>query len=100
MTRSLLTRWPDDPMDRWPDSLVRPGTHETQVTAKAPRFEEGQPDVRQPEAGDGSAQEVVVRDARKQRVVAHKVILRPEGNPGEDKQEHSQLEAEDDVHDR
>ena len=79
---------------------VRTGTHEAQFATEAPQLKEGQPDIRQPEAGDRPPQEVVARDARKQRVVTHKIIPGPERNPREDKQKHANLEAEHDVHDR
>ena len=60
---------------------------------------DGEPDVGQAEAGNRPAEKVIEGDGRNPSVRHDKMITGPDGNPGQDEEEHPQLEAEKDVED-
>jgi hypothetical protein len=63
-----------------------------------PDFVNRQPDISQSEAGNRSAEEIIARDARNQRIVVNEIVLTPHGCPGEDKKENPQFQAKYDVY--
>lgn len=72
---------------------------QTEVLAQAPHFMDGEPDVGQAEAGNRPANIVIEGNGGNPCVRHHEVIIGPDRNPGQDEEEHSQLEAEKDVED-
>ena len=74
-------------------------SHQAEVLPQAPHFMDGEPDVGEAETGNRPANIVIEGNGRNPCVRHHEVIVRPDRNPRQDEQEHSQLEAEKDVED-
>jgi hypothetical protein len=66
---------------------------------QAPEFMKGEPDIGQSETGNRTADKVIEGDGRNPPVHRDEMIIGPDGEPRQDEEEHSQLEAEKDVED-